>query len=187
MTIELTIRRLTSELLDDLQQFFDGDALSGHEEWAGCHCLESHLDPKKNERLMPFDGVLETRRRMAMAMVEQGVTNGYPVYDGSCVIGWCNAGDKRDYLPVCREEQLITEPHERGKTKLLYCFDIVPPCWSSVFWPTRSRSGYLYAEAHPSRDTDFPCQYRGPIRLYRKYGFETYRETSWCLVMRKAL
>ncbi|MCH5287503.1 MAG: hypothetical protein J1E43_08770 [Christensenellaceae bacterium] len=137
--MELTIRRLTPELLDDFQQFFDGDAFSGHEEWAGCYCLESHLDPKKNERLMPFAGVLETRRWMAMAMVEQGVTNGYPVYDGSCVIGWCNAGDKRDYLPVCREEQLITEPHERGKTKLLYCFDIAPPCWSSVFWPTRSR------------------------------------------------
>ena len=193
--MNIQMKKLIPELVEDFLHFFDHDAFSDHEEWAGCYCLESHLSREENERLQPFADVLDIRRQLARKMVEQGFMTGYLIYDGPTVVGWCNAGDKLDFLPVCQYEPLITDHHERGKIKLLYCFDIAPAYRGKGIanliveqvLADAKQDGYLFVEAHPSVDRDFPYQYRGPVKLYQKFGFEILRELEWCYVMRKTL
>lgn len=193
--MQLTIKKLTPELAQDFMRFFDHDAFADHDEWAGCYCLESHISREENERLQPFSDVLDTRRRMAEELVAQGVMTGYLIYDGDTVVGWCNAGDKLSYAPVCDYEPFITDPHEPGKIKLIYCFDIAPAYRGQGIarrliehiLAEAKEEGYFYAEAHPSNDHDFPYQYHGPLKLYEDFGFETVKELAWCYLVRKKL
>ena len=188
----LTIQRLTPALAQDFLRFFDHDAFSDHEEWSGCYCLESHIAQEENQRLW---GDFETRRKMAEDFIQQGVMTGYLIYDGDEVIGWCNAGDKLGYAPVCAYEPFIVEPHESGAIKLIYCFDIaqayrgkgVARMMIEHILAEAKAEGYRYAEAHPSNDHDFPYQYHGPLKLYEKLGFEVVKELEWCHIVRKAL
>ena len=46
-------------------------------EWAGCYCLEGHLDRGETERLQPFAKAQDMRRQIAWEMVEQGLMTGY--------------------------------------------------------------------------------------------------------------
>ena len=190
--MNLRIEKLTPERVGDFLRFFDHDAFADHDEWAGCYCLESHISQEENQRIW---GDFEKRRKMAEDFVLQGVMTGYLVYDGSAVVGWCNAGDKLGYAPVCAYEPFITDHHEPGKIKLIYCFDIahayrgkgVSRMLINHILAEAKAEGYLYAEAHPSNDLDFPYQYHGPLKLYQKLGFETVRELEWCLIVQKKL
>lgn len=47
--------------------------------------------------------------------------------------------------------------------------------------------GYSYVEGYPFSDTERGYQYRGPVRLYEKYGFMIYRKQDWFLIMRKEI
>ena len=186
------IEKLTPALTQDFLRFFDHDAFSDHDEWAGCYCLESHISQEENQQRW---GDFETRRKMAEDFVQRGVMTGYLIYDGDAVIGWCNAGDKLGYEPVCAYEPFILEPHEPGKVKLIYCFDIahayrglgIARMLIEHILAEAKAEGYLYAEAHPSNDHDFPYQYHGPWKLYEKFGFEIVRELEWCHIVRKKL
>ena len=190
--MELRIKKLTPELARDFLRFFDHDAFADHNEWAGCYCLESHISQKENEQTW---GDFEKRRKMAEDLVTRGVMTGYLVYDGPAVIGWCNAGDKLDYAPVCAYEPFITDGHEPGKIKLIYCFDIaqayrgkgVASMLIEHILAEARQEGYLYVEAHPSTDQDFPYQYHGPLKLYKAFGFEPVRELEWCYIVQKTL
>ena len=42
--MNLDIRALTYDLLDDYIDFFDNIAFSDHKEWSGCYCVHFHLE-----------------------------------------------------------------------------------------------------------------------------------------------
>lgn len=137
----------------------------------------------------------EERREKAKELILQGVMNGYLIYDEDKVIGWCNAGDKMDYAPVCENEAFFTDKLEKGMIKILYCIDIAPAYRGKgianqvikrVLEDAREE-GYLYVEGYPFTDEDFTYQYRGPARLYRNHGFQLYRKEEWVYIMRKAV
>lgn len=181
--MELQFRKLTPEMADEFLQYFDYDAFSDHEEWAGCYCLESHLKKDENEAYT------------AKELILQGVMNGYLIYDGDRVVGWCNAGDKGDYAPVCENKAFFTDKLERGSIKVLYCIDIAPAYRGKGIanlvikrvLDDAKEEGYLYVEGYPFSDESFPYQYRGPVRLYKKYGFQLFRKEEWFYIMRKEL
>ena len=47
---------------------------------------------------------------------------GYLVYDDDKIVGWCNAGDKSHYGPVCADKEFLTDKIEKGTIKVLYFF-----------------------------------------------------------------
>lgn len=57
---------------------------------------------------------------------------GYLVYDDSRIIGWCNAGDKTAYLPICENDDFRTDDCEKGRIKVLYCIDIAMIPWKRI-------------------------------------------------------
>lgn len=189
--MDISIKKLTPEMAEDFLYYFDHDAFSDHEEWSACYCLQSHLSREEDEACV----LKEDRRRRAEEFVRQGVMTGYLIYDGDRVAGWCNAGDKADYGPVCADGAFYTDEALRGRIKVLYCIDIAPDyrgkgIASSIVervLADAEEEGYAYVEGYPFSDTERPYQYRGPVRLYKKYGFEVYRKEDWFYIMRKSI
>mgnify|MGYP007027336892 CR=1 FL=1 len=42
--MEISVCKLTHELLDDWLAYFDKDAFSDNDEWCGCYCMCYHWD-----------------------------------------------------------------------------------------------------------------------------------------------
>ena len=188
--MEIRFEKLTPERIDDFFHFFDHDAFSDHEEWAGCYCLESHIKETAEEKF-----TREVRRQKAKALILDGTMTGYLLYDGATVAGWCNAGDKGTYGPICANEAYFTEPPEQGRIKIIYCIDIAPNYRGRGIadlivervTADAKEEGYSYLEGYPFVDETLAYQYKGPLRLYEKHGFQPYRKNEWFYVMRKAL
>jgi hypothetical protein len=48
--------------------------------------------------------------------------------------------------------------------------------------------GVRVVEAYPAKDIDSPqSNFRGPLSMYLKAGFQPYRETGPCQIVRKTL
>lgn len=189
--MNICIKKLTPEMTEDFLYYFDNDAFSDHEEWSACYCLQSHLSKEEDERWV----LKKERRQKAEELVLRGIMTGYLIYDGNKVVGWCNAGDKSEYAPVCEDAKFFTEEVEKGRIKILYCIDIAPDYRGKGlakvvmerFLADAKDEGYSYAEGYPFSDTERDYQYRGPARLYEKYGFELYRESGGFFIMRKKI
>ncbi len=54
--MNIKIRALSFELLDDYLGFFDNIAFSDHQEWSGCYCVHFHWDSKLETGWTLFDG-----------------------------------------------------------------------------------------------------------------------------------
>lgn len=196
--MDLRFKKLTPDMAEDFISYFDNEAFSDHDDWKGCYCLESHLPREENEKDISDGKIIhiEERRQKARKLIAQGIMTGYLVYDGDKAVAWCNAGDKTDYFPICDAEELFgTDKLEKGKIKILYCIDIAPDyrgkglanlIMERVLEDAR-KEGYSCVEGYPFSDKNIEYQYKGPVRLYEKYGFELYADRSWFYIMRKAL
>lgn len=151
--MDICIKKLTPEMETDFLYYFDNDAFSDHEEWSACYCLQSHLSKEEDKRCV----LKEERRQKAGELVRQGVMTGYLIYDGDKIAGWCNAGDKSDYGPVCADEEFLTDKIEKGRIKVLYCMDIAPgyrgkgvaKAVMERFWQMRKKKGtYMLKDIH---------------------------------------
>lgn len=197
--MDIQFKKLIPELVDDFIRYFDEDAFSDHDDWKGCYCLESHLPWEENQKDIVDERItnIDKRREKARKLVLDGTMTGYLLYEGDRVIAWCNAGDKTGYRPVCEAEDLFgTDTPEKGKVKILYCIDIAPDYRGKGianlimerFLEDAKKEGYSYAEGYPFAEKEnIVYQYKGPVRLYEKYGFERYADKDWFWIMRKAL
>lgn len=184
----IRFEKLTPLMADDFLHYFENEAFPENDSRSCCFCLESHL-PNESEYT-----AIEDRREKARELILKGIMTGYLIYDNNHVIGWCNTGDKTDYLPIYENDEFRTDD-ERGKVKVLYCIDIAPNYQGKGIaniimekvLSDAKEEGYSYVEGYPFVDTDFVWQYHGPVRLYEKYGFEMYGKKSWFYIMRKAL
>ena len=191
--MEIEIKKLTPGMANEYLRYFEEVAFTDHDEWANCYCLESHLTREENEATFT-DRAL--RREKAKKLVEDGVMQGYLVYSGSKVIGWCNAGDKTDYDPIMAEGEFETLKNPgRGEIKVVYCFEIAPGYRGKGIThqllerilQDAKEEGYSYVEAYPFLDRDFEYQYHGPVPLYEKHGFTQIAEKSWFRIMQRKL
>lgn len=189
--MDIYMKKLTPEMAEEFLHYFDHDAFMDHEEWSACYCLQSHLSREEDEKCT----LKEERRQKAKEFIEQGVMTGYLIFDGEKIVGWCNAGDKLDYGPLCADETFFTDRVERGRIKVLYCMDIAPGYRGKGIakmvmkrvLTDAEEEGYAYVEGYPFSDTKRDYQYRGPAGLYEKYGFELYRKQDPFLIMRKKM
>ena len=163
--MDIKIEKLTPDRVEDYIYYFDHVAFTDHEEWANCYCLESHLSQEENEAMWTEK---DHRREKARELIMKGIMQGYLVYDGDDVIGWCNAGDKTGYEPLMSNS--IFETKKVGR--------IIRDA---------EEEGYSYVEGYPFRDRKFEHQYHGPIPLYEKHGFQMFAERDWVCIMQKSL
>lgn len=151
--MDICIKKLTPEMAEDFLYYFDNDAFSDHEEWSACYCLQSHLRREEDEKCILKD----ERRQKAKELVRQGIMTGYLLYDGAKIVGWCNAGDKAGYEPLCVNEEFLTDKTEKGRIKVLYCIDIAPDyrgkdlqklSWKDFWQMQKKRGTYMLKAIH---------------------------------------
>lgn len=190
--MDIKIEKLTPDRVEDYIYYFDHVAFTDHEEWANCYCLESHLSQEENEAMWTEK---DHRREKARELIMKGIMQGYLVYDGDDVIGWCNAGDKTGYEPLMSNSIFETKKVGRGEIKAVYCFEIAPASRGKGITHLlldrivhdAEEEGYSYVEGYPFRDRKFEHQYHGPIPLYEKHGFQMFAERDWVCIMQKSL
>lgn len=187
--MHIQFQKLTPQMADEFLHYFENDAFPENDPRSSCYCLESHLSNESEYTSA------EVRRGKAKELIHQGIMTGYLIYDENRIIGWCNAGDKMDYLPICKNNEFQTDDCKKGKIKILYCIDIAPDYQGKgianlvmeKFLSDAKEEGYSYVEGYPFVDENYIYQYHAPIRLYKKYGFKLYAQKSYFYIMRKTL
>ena len=125
--MNLSIRKLTVELLDDWLFYFDKDAFSDNDEWCGCYCMCYHWNNAlQKKRAWNCDkDCSEYNREQAIDFIKSGRMQGYLAYVDNEVVGWCNANDKKAYDNV--NFNFADEVPDNGeKIKSIVCFSVSP-------------------------------------------------------------
>jgi len=110
-------------------------------------------------------------------------------------VGWCNYGETTRLSGVMHRYGLQAADHEGVGS--IACFVIAAPyrghgIASRLLDAATERlraKGLRAVEAYPGRDIGDSAQsnYRGPLSMYLRVGFEPYRETERHVIVRKNL
>ena len=135
----------------------------------------------------------ENRRDMS-ALITEGKVTGLLAYANGKAVGWCNYGETTRLGGVMRKLGLAAADHEGVGS--VACFVIAAPyrghgVASRLLDAAIERlhqRGVRAVEAYPRRFEDSAqANYRGPLSMYLRAGFELYRETDRNLIVRKTL
>ena len=189
---EVTVRDVTPDSVEDYLAFFDHEAFRDYPQWQFCYCMETHRTQSDDE------WALRTRhdnRRDMSAMIAAGKVTGLLAYVDGKPIGWCNYGETTHLAGVMHRYGLDAADHEGVGS--IACFVIASPYRGHGVASRlldaamdRLRDKRLRAvEAYPGRSSTTSAQshYRGPLSMFLRAGFETYRETERYVVVRKNL
>ncbi len=125
--MDIEIKKLTSDLLEEWLWFFDTTTCSGDNEWAGCYCMAPQWSTTlQNEKAWEYTPTGAVRnRKCAEEHIKQGIMQGYLAYLDGRVVGWCNVNDKQAYDSIFFK--LPWEESEKVKRiKAIACFFVAP-------------------------------------------------------------
>ena len=187
----ITVEEVTPDRVRDYQSFFDHDAFRDYPGWQSCYCMETHRTQTDEEWAVRT--AADNRRDMTRGIEHREVTALLAYVDGKPV-GWCNYGESTRLNGVMHRFGLnFAEQQGVGS---LACFVIAAPyrrhgvasaLLDAALARLRAR-GVRVAEAYPARNHDSPqVNYRGPLQMFLRAGFEPYRETERHLIVRKTL
>ena len=188
---EVEIHDVTAERLTDYQRFFDHDAFRDFPAWQSCYCMETHRTQTDDEWVART--AADNRRDMS-EMIERGQVTGLLAYVDNDPVGWCNYGETTRLGGVMHRLKL-SAPDQEGVGSVA-CFVIAAPYRGHGVASRlldaavdRLRARRLRAvEAYPASTPDSPqTAYRGPLSMFLRAGFETYRETERTIIVRKSL
>jgi ribosomal protein S18 acetylase RimI-like enzyme len=188
---EVEVHDVTPDRLADYQAFFDHDAFRDYPVWQSCYCMETHRTEGEDE--WAARTAADNRRAMS-AMISEGKVTGLLAYVDGKPVGWCNYGDTTRLSGVMQKFGLSASDHDGVGS--VACFVIAAPyrghgvaarLLDSAIERLRRR-GVRAVEAYPRRSEDSAQQnYRGPLGMFLRAGFEPYREADKNLIVRKTL
>ncbi len=195
--MNIEIKRLSSELIEDYLHFFDvtphDDNIDEHKCYCVCWCSADHS-------VATDFSSRQKRRYLAEKYIKDGVIQGYLAYDGDRVVGWCNANTKSACLNCTswlRFMQSVDTSNDAGlNVKSIFCFVIPPDMYrkgiasallAQVCDDAKS-DGFDIVEAYPKKVfINTTSDFMGPRKMYEKAGFESCYEDGDRLVVRKKL
>lgn len=193
--MNIEIRRLTADRLEDWLRFFDTTTCSDDNEWAGCYCMAPQwstvLQAENEWEYSPAGAV--RNRTCAAEYIRKGLLHGYLAYLDGRVVGWCNANDKKAYDSIFF--RLPWEDSERDKKiKAIACFFVAPDLRGEGIaarlleriCADAAADGYEYIEAYPFLH-DANKAFTGPVSMYENGGFAPHGADDLCFVYRKYL
>ena len=169
--VELRFEALSVENMHDFLDYFDHTAFNGsNEQWDGCYCQFYLNTPEQNGAIK--DKKVENRES-ACSRIEAKQMQGYLAFQGDQVVGWTLAGESKLFP---------TLPEADEKLARMLCFVIHPEHRNEGIASAmlghavddfRAR-GFEAVEAAPYKATpSFEGNYRGPMSMFTKAGFET--------------
>ena len=188
---EIEIQDVTPERVRDYQSFFDHDAFRDFPSWQSCYCMEIHSTHTEEE--WAARTAAQNRYDMTELISRREVTALLAYADGKPV-GWCNYGETTKLSNVMR--RFVIDASNLDGVGSVACFVIAAPyrghgvasrLLDAAIERLRSR-GLRAVEGYPHRGADSAqTNFRGPLSMYLRAGFEIYRETERNVVVRKSL
>lgn len=187
--MNIEIRKLTPDLLEDYLHFFETDAHADNPDEDRCYCV---CWCSADHRVETDFSSPEKRRELAIQYINNGMIQGYLAYEGDKVVGWCNANTKSDCLSCTswlrfKTSVNIIESTPDIKVKSIYCFTIAPDMRRkgiakqllSRVCQDAANEGFDYAEAYPAQKfiNVFGAN-DGPLDLYKSNGFGIFQEVN---------
>jgi len=187
----IEVRDVTPEALPAYLDFFDHRAFRDFPPWQSCYCMETHRNEDDNE--WGQRTAADNRRDMSES-IKRGHVTGLLAFEGGQAIGWCNYGETTRLSGVMHKMNLAASDHEGVGS--VACFVIAAPyrghgvaslLLDAAVERLRAR-GLRAVEAYPKRSDDSQrTNYRGPLAMFLRAGFEPYREAGNHLILRKSL
>lgn len=184
----IEIKPLTKELRDNYLSFFDAMIFEENEDRYKCYCYDYH-----------FTGDVEScTREMSRAAVSDLIDGdnlrGYLAIEDGKAVGWCNANNRMNYQRLLKDYDYVDNPNDTVCS--IVCFLIHPEyrrrgiaqaLLKNVI-EDYSKRDYDYFEAYPRKEA-LSCEgnFKGPLELYKRFGFEIYREKGNHYVVRKQI
>lgn len=196
--MDVEIRRLTPDLLDDYLQFFETEAHADNADEDRCYCVcwcgEDH-------RAGTDFSSPEKRRALAIQYIRGGTLQGYLAYCEGKVVGWCNANTKSECLRCISWLRFMTDVQTAQsapdtKTKSVFCFTIAPDMKRKGIATQllervcrdAAADGFDWVEAYPNKKfVNVFRDFMGPLEMYGRCGFAVRDEMEHTYVVRKYL
>lgn len=210
--MDLAIKALTPDLIEDYFDFFDHRAFEDGSPYYPCYCNAFNLNRDQIKQLFVRAelngrgqaGWKKALRDSAWQMVSDGMIQGYLAFDQGFAVGWCNANDRLNYYRVGEFNLDSSIPDDttpadcpgKGLIKSIVCFEISPAYRGMGIagkllervCSDAAAEGYSFAEAYPEDEKqDSALSFTGPYRLYKKAGFIEWNRNGSMIIMRKAL
>ena len=197
--MEIEIKRLTPDLAEDYAHFFD---VTPHDDRTvkdelPCYCVTWRSDGSYISDNRHWFPTREERRSRAVQYIRDGFIQGYLAYYEGRIVGWCNAtADCQGGVNYLREFWPIEEYRADVRVKSIFCFVIAPEMQrKGIATKLLERvcldaklDGFDFVEAYVNRDfLNVAHDFRGPLAMYEKCGFEKSVEKKSRVVVRKAL
>ena len=200
--IEIEVRELRPELLQDYLRFFD-QAFSDFPHWAGCYCGfydHTFYDDTGND----WDSTAKAgplNRAARSQKISSGEAQGLLAYIDDKPVGWCNAQPRASYANMRHYTVAVTDANEPVGS--IMCFLVAPGhrgkgvCTALLNTAVNKfrRDGLQIAEGYPTtnpskRTWEIPWaeeNYKGPLNVYLKNGFKIHRQLERFAIVRKQL
>jgi ribosomal protein S18 acetylase RimI-like enzyme/uncharacterized protein YndB with AHSA1/START domain len=188
---EVDVHDVTPERVADYQEFFDYHAFRDFPTWQSCYCMETHRSQGDDEWAARTAG--DNRRDMS-EMIARGQVTGLLAYVEGRPVGWCNYGETTRLSGLMHRFSLSAPDYEGVGS--VACFVIAAPyrghgiasrLLDSAVERLRAR-GLRAVEAYPATTADSPQNnYRGPLSMFMRAGFEAYRVAEHHTIVRKTL
>lgn len=195
--MNIEIRKLVPELLNDYLNFFDTTPHSTNKDEHRCYCVCWCNDNYEDKDF----STAAKRRGIAIEYINGDNIQGYLAYCDNKVVGWCNANTKSDCFECCSWQMFMKSVHKDKsspgiKVKSVFCFAIAPKMRGkgiaglllSRVCEDAEKDGFDFVEAYPNKEfIDTEEDFMEPAKLYEKLGFSICYEADKKLVMRKKL
>ncbi len=194
--MEIKIRKLEPDLLEDYLFFCENTAHSDYPDFARCYCVSFYSESLSLKNIIEDFTDPEVRRKYAIKMINEGNLQGYLAFDGTRVVGWCNSNDRADCISCWGLNEYRRDIVLDMKAKSVFCFAIDPnmrgkdiaTALLKRICDDAIKEGYDCIEAYPEKAGDnMYYNFRGPIGLYDKLGFSIYKDMGNRLIVRKML
>ena len=196
--MQVSVRPLKPELLDDFLHFFDKEPFSDFPDWSGCYC-GFYETTGSSWNAGPDAGPIH--RKEKADRIKAGESTGLLAYFDGRVVGWCNAQPRSSFTNMRRYSVVVDDPSEPVGS--IMCFLVAPGyrgkgvCTSllnsacDVF----SSEGLSVAEGYPTTnppkgDWETPWaeeNYKGPLSVYLKNGFAIHKQLERFAIVRRKL
>ena len=187
----IEIRDVGSGLLPAYQHFFDDIAFRDFPEWQSCYCMETHRTQGDDEWA---ERTAADNRHDMSESIRRGEVTALLAFDGDEPVGWCNYGETARLAGVMHRFGLAAANHPGVGS--VACFVIAPryrghgvasKLLDAAIERLRVR-GLRAVEAYPARSDDSEhTNYRGPLSMFVRAGFEFVREIGRHVIVRKNL
>ena len=198
MNMNIEIRKLTTDLLEDYLYFFENEAHADNNDEDRCYCICWCSEDHRGEKDFSTP---EKRRALAIQYIHNGTLQGYLAYCDSRVVGWCNANTKADCLNCISWLRFMTsvetkEPAPDIRVKSIFCFAIAPSMKRKGIatqmlervCKDAADDDFDIIEAYPNKKfINVFRDFMGPLDIYQKAGFTIHNEMEDTYVMRKYL